>query len=265
LQTFLFIACVCITISMGFLSDILPVVKKTIDSGYYNVRYGRQKYSLVEEIESASAEGIVPVIAEIKPSSPTEKELVKEDELEKLINDYGESDAAGISVLTEPVHFKGDITLLKHDFQKPALMKDFILSEKQVGNGDAVLLIQEFLDLAGVDANELVDIAHERDLEVVLEVNSLEAFRKAKKTEADIIGINNRDLQTLKVDLNTTASILQKETCDRIIISESGIVTRETVRKLLDAGVDGVLVGTAILKSADRKKAIDDFVNIDLE
>jgi len=144
-------------------------------------------------------------------------------------------------------------------------MKDFILSEKQVGNGDAVLLIQEFLDLAGVDANELVDIAHERDLEVVLEVNSLEAFRKAKKTEADIIGINNRDLQTLKVDLNTTASILQKETCDRIIISESGIVTRETVRKLLDAGVDGVLVGTAILKSADRKKAIDDFVNIDLE
>ncbi|PIZ97474.1 hypothetical protein COX84_03065, partial [Candidatus Micrarchaeota archaeon CG_4_10_14_0_2_um_filter_49_7] len=136
---------------------------------------------------------------------------------------------------------------------------------KQVGNGDAVLLIQEFLDLAGVDANELVDIAHERDLEVVLEVNSLEAFRKAKKTEADIIGINNRDLQTLKVDLNTTASILQKETCDRIIISESGIVTRETVRKLLDAGVDGVLVGTAILKSADRKKAIDDFVNIDLE
>ena len=243
-------------ITMGFLSNILPAVRKTVASGYYDVKYDRPKLSLVEAIEEAQDDGIVPLIAEIKLASQKERELVRKEELPALVETYADSDAAGISIVTEPTSFRGSMELLKHDFRKPVLMKDFVISEKQIRNGDAVLLIMEFMELAQADANELIDIAHERDLEVLLEVNSADAFRKAKKTEADIIGINNRNLQTLETNIETTVKILKETKCDRLLLSESGIENAEDIRKLLAAGVDGVLVGTSILKSKDKKGAI---------
>ncbi|MEM2963308.1 MAG: indole-3-glycerol-phosphate synthase [Candidatus Anstonellales archaeon] len=241
---------------MGFLEEIIPKVKESVDSGYYVHLREEKRKSFVESIEEEKERGVVPIIAEVKPFSPTQGRLIKKEEMKRYAQEFVRGGACALSILTEPKIFEGDILLLQEKWAVPVLMKDFVIDRRQIGSGDCVLLIQRLLDLCRLDADEFISYAHEDKIEVLLEVHNVEEFERAKKTEADIIGINNRDLATMEVDINTTIKILEKTKSDRIVVSESGINSPTDVKRLIDAGADAILVGTGLLVGRDIRKKI---------
>ncbi|MEM3030931.1 MAG: indole-3-glycerol-phosphate synthase [Candidatus Micrarchaeia archaeon] len=235
----------------SFLKRVIPRIGKLVESGFYDVRFPpKKKRSLAGAVEGA-ARGAIPLIAEIKPASPSAGRLFCGD-ARAAAGKMVAGGAVALSVLTEPRFFGGSAVLLKEDFGVPLLQKDFIASERQFLDGaDAVLLIQALLDAVGADAEALIEKAHARGLEVMLEAHTLDEFRRAKKTRADLIGINNRSLASLRVDLRTTGRILRAEAKDRLVVSESGIRNRADALRMLRAGADAVLVGTSLLRAKD--------------
>ena len=109
--------------------------------------------------------------------------------------------------------------------------------------------------------DELIDYGHKNGLKVLVEAHTLEEFDNASNTDADIIGINNRNLDTLKIDLNTTKHILEKSDYSKIVISESGIRTQEDIRFLHNCGTDAYLVGSSIMQTDDIQTAVQNLVN----
>lgn len=244
---------------MDMLDRIANEVERTIDGGYYGVKKADcKRFSLADNIRKRN----FALISEIKPCSPSAGRLFEGD-VEALAKEMANGGAAAISVLTEPVFFEGaleNITMAKKT-ALPVLMKDFILDTVQIEGGknagaDAVLLILSLFERgrANTKIDEMIGVAHKMDVEVFLEVHSIEEFRKAKETNADVIGINNRDLGTLGIDINTTLGILKNEIPDRPVISESGIGNRDDILLMQKAGANGVLVGTSILKAGDVSK-----------
>lgn len=144
----------------------------------------------------------------------------------------------------------------------PVLFKDFVLDEKQIKaarvvGADAILLVVKVAERQGLDLDGLVAAAHGNGLEVLLESYDAGELKRAMDTDADILGINNRDLRTLHIDIRTTGRLLKEvRSVDRPLISESGIKTADDVRLVRKAGVNGVLVGTAIWTAPDIKTKI---------
>lgn len=206
----------------------------------------------------------IKLIAEIKKASPS-KGLIREDfNLPEVVSIYNGKDVDAISVLTEERFFQGSLNYLnkvRELTQKPLLRKDFIFDEYQVyesrANGaDAVLLIVAALDK--LQLTDLLGLSKGLSLECLVEVHNLKELDTALYSGADIIGINNRDLNTLKVDLNTTFELLKDIPDDKIIISESGINTRNDVEAIESTKVDAMLVGTAIMKVKDIGAKIEE-------
>lgn len=244
----------------SFLKRVIPGIGRLIDSGYYDVRFPRKaRRSLLGAVRGA-VRGSVPLIAEIKPASPSAGKLFQGD-VREAARAMVAGGAIALSVLTEPRFFGGSTWLLAEDLGVPLLQKDFIISERQfLGGADAILLIQSLLDAVGVDADGLIEKAHARGLEVLLEVHTLEEFRKAKNTDADLIGINNRSLASLRVDLGVTERILRAEAKDRPVVSESGVRSRADALRMLRAGADAVLVGTSLLRARDVERKVREIV-----
>jgi indole-3-glycerol phosphate synthase len=174
--------------------------------------------------------------------------------------------AVGISVLTEPKRFGGSLQALayvKRSVGIPVLMKDIIVDKAQIEaaahiGADAVLLIH---GAVAVKVDELIEFAHSLGLEVLLETHTIGEFKAALETEADMIGINNRDLKTLKVDLGVTARILaETHPNGRIVISESGIENADHVRFLRRCGANAFLVGSSIMLADDIGQMVRELV-----
>ena len=219
---------------------------------------------------------VVPLIAEIKFTSPAEGSLRKPGDVEKIARSYSRGGVCGISVLTEPRHFDGDLRylpLVKRSAKVPVLMKDIIIDPAQVYAGvamgaDAILLIASiFMEgLAKVSLDEMLESAHGEGLEVLLEAHTEKEFLFALDSGADIVGINNRDLDTLKVSLETTRkllaaggarrALLREEGIDKPVISESGITSRGEMDELSALGADGFLIGSAFMKSEDVERRV---------
>lgn len=237
-----------------------------IGAGYYDHDHKGQRnkhYSFVQRIDE---ESFSPVIAEIKAGSPSEGRL-SENEFnpKERASRYLKSGALGLSVLTEPDHFYGSLEDLQEvsNLNNPVLMKDFVLDSPQIeaGHGlgaDAILLIYRLFkrDYPAFNLNEAIDYVHELGLEVLLETNDETEYEFALKSNADMIGINNRDLRSLEVDLSTTTNILSEAGKDRIVWSMSGISEREDIRYLKDAGTDAFLVGTSLTQSTQPEKLL---------
>jgi indole-3-glycerol phosphate synthase len=257
------------------MSDFLDVLahdaKETIESGYYetlkpteSVRVSLRKAILDSQVN--------PVITEIKAASPSAGTLrsnLKAGEIAKAMEKGG---AAAISVLTEPKHFNGSLEALaqtRETMKLPILMKDIILSPKQIEaaskmGANAVLLIEALFDrrYSEKSINEMIDVAHALGLEVMLETHTESEFRAAVKTGADLIGINNRNLGTLKVDLKVTAQILAKiNPKGKIVVSQSGISTPADIRFLRESGACAFLVGSAIMLTDNIEEKVREFVN----
>jgi indole-3-glycerol phosphate synthase len=255
---------------IDFLETLAMDATKTIDSGYYKTAtFTKQpKISLKKAILECKAN---PVITEIKSASPslgTIRSQVNSQEIAKAMEKGG---AVGISVLTEPKHFNGSLSALiqaREVVKLPLLMKDIIIVVEQIEvaaqiGADAVLLIQGLFDIGccEMSLDKTMAFAHSRGLEVLLETHSEEEFRLAIETKADLVGINNRNLGTLKIDLNTTKEILKRNSsCGKIVVSESGIKTSEDLRFLRECGAKAFLIGSSIMLTENIEEKVKEFV-----
>lgn len=204
-----------------------------------------------------SKKGGINLIAEMKKASPSRGIIRSEYEPRKIAKIYEENNAAAISVLTEDRYFKGGIehiTAAREAVSIPVLRKDFIISEYQiyesaVSNADAVLLIASIFDKGILKG--LYNQARSLGMDVLVEVHNIADMEKALSIGAEIIGINNRDLTTFKIDLNTTLELAKDIPPDKIIVSESGIKGLEEIKILRTVGINAVLIGTAFMESDD--------------
>ncbi|UCD84399.1 MAG: indole-3-glycerol phosphate synthase TrpC [Deltaproteobacteria bacterium] len=202
-------------------------------------------------------EPITRIIAEIKKASPS-KGIIRDDfDPVKIARVYEKEGAVAISVLTESNYFKGcneHLRLIRDAVEIPLLRKDFIFDEYQVYEArvcgaDAVLLISAILEIN--ELKNLIRLSRDLGLDCLLEVHNQEELKKVLATEGEIIGINNRDLHSFKVDVNTTLKLIPQTPRGITIISESGISNREEIVKLQKAGVDGFLIGEALIREQD--------------
>ena len=205
-------------------------------------------------------------IGEIKKMSPSKGLLAVDFNPLDIAETYEKEGIDAISVLTEKEFFGGDlnyIPLLKKNIKIPVLQKDFLIDEYQLYysaylQADAILLITSILTEAEIAS--FMKIAKNLGLDVLVEVHTPEDVKKALSVEADIIGINNRNLETFKVDLVNTLKMLPliSKSKDKIIISESGIETPKDVIFLKDLGVDAILIGEAFMKSGNLISKINE-------
>jgi indole-3-glycerol phosphate synthase len=205
-------------------------------------------------------------IAEIKKASPSRGVLCEQFDPVEIGIGYESNGAAAISVLTEENYFQGSLDHLRRVRQScspPILRKDFIfdiyqLYEAAAAGADAVLLIVAMLDPALL--LELHKAAQRIGLDVLVEVHTAQELKGALGCEARIIGINNRDLKSLKVDLQTTLQLAPHVPDSVVLVSESGINTADDVRILRDSGCDAFLIGELFMKSAHPGKALRELI-----
>ena len=251
-----------------FLDILAQDSKRTVEDGYYQMTVSRtirhKRYSFRKTILRCKRN---PVITEVKLASPS-RNIIKENiDIVDVAFAMLRGGAIGISVLTEQKHFKGSLKnffRIRQSINAPLLMKDFVISRVQIDaaskfGADAILLIQALFNRNYCDSslNEMIEYAHSYRLEVLLETHNEDEFRKAIATEADLIGINNRDLSTFVIDLNVTQEILKKNVnCNRIIVSESGIESPENLRLLRNAGAQAFLVGTAVMSANNIEEKV---------
>ncbi|SEH37837.1 indole-3-glycerol phosphate synthase [Halopenitus malekzadehii] len=197
---------------------------------------------------SAAADDRTPVIAEVKPTSPT-TDGVREDDPFDLATEMVAGGAAALSVLTEPDHFGGSTDTLervREAVDVPVLRKDFLVREAQLDavESDVVLLIARFL---GDDLEPMLAAAHDRGFQVLVEVHDRAELERALSAGARFVGINNRDLAKLEVDLSTFEDVAPHAPEDVTLIAESGVTTAADVRRMRAAGADALLIGSAIM------------------
>ena len=208
------------------------------------------------------AAGKPAVIAEIKKASPSRGVLRADFIPADIAQAYAESGAACLSVLTDQQFFQGSIDYLKQaraSCSLPVLRKDFIVDafqvyESRVIGADCILLIAACLDDAQMKAFEA--LAMSLDMAVLVEVHDEAELERALRLKTPLIGINNRNLKTFEVSLDTTLGLLGKVPADRLLVTESGIATPADVQRLREAKVNAFLVGEAFMRADDPGAAL---------
>jgi indole-3-glycerol phosphate synthase len=208
-------------------------------------------------------DGKINLIAEIKKASPS-KGLIREDFNPAEIAGIYDRKAQAISVITEEDFFQGDLKYLKDAktvSKRPVLRKDFIIDDYQIyesraAGADALLLIGAALERT--QAGEYLHLAKELGMAVLFEVHDLGELENALGAGAEIIGINNRDLKTLDIDLETTFRLKKDIPQENTVVSESGISRREDIKRLDDGGIDAVLIGTSFMEAADIAARVEE-------
>ncbi len=254
-----------------YLDVLARVAQVTIEDGYYET--AKPASSMTPEPEKidfamqshASYSGNQSSF----PSAGIIKKNVDAGEVAVAMQRGG---AVALSVLTEPKHFNGSLEALaaaREAVQIPVLMKDIIVSPVQVYaaekmGANAVLLIKALFDRGYCEktVDEMIAGAHALGLEVLLETHTEDEFSSAVKTDADLVGINNRDLATFKVDLNVTKTILEKNDSNgKLVVSESGIKTAADICFLRESGAKAFLVGSAVMSSGNIEEKVRELVN----
>ncbi len=208
----------------------------------------------------------VNLIAEIKKKSPVKGVLIEDLKADVLARQYEESGASAISVITEEDFFSGNpesIGIVKETAKIPVLRKDFLFDEYHIYEArhlgaDALLLIAAILEPSAL--SEFISLSSDLGMAALVEVHDEREIEKALKAEAQIVGINNRDLTTFNVDINTTIRIIKEIPEGVVKVSESGIYTFDDVRRLGDAGVNAVLVGESIVTAKDVSEKIKELM-----
>ena len=216
----------------------------------------------VGAMRSKIAAGHPAVIAEIKKASPSKGVLREEFIPADIAQSYAEHGAACLSVLTDVEFFQGSVDFLKQaraSCQLPVLRKDFMVDayqiyESRAMGADAVLLIAACLDDAQMKDFEA--IARNLDMAVLVEVHDQAELERALKLQTPLIGVNNRNLKTFEVSLDTTLSLRTHVPADRILVTESGIQTRDDVLRMGAAGVGAFLVGEAFMRASEPGEAL---------
>ncbi len=264
------------------LDDILKEKRKEIEkfkSSIDEYAYKNKAFSFFNGIRSlknalkprsngeAVSYRICSIIAEVKKASPSKGLLAPNYKPEELAVVYEKAGASAISVLTDKKFFMGnpsDIAKVRNEVSLPVLRKDFIIDEIQVFESkligaDAILLIIKALKEP--QYKKLLFLAGELSLDVLTEISDEEELGIAYKYNAEIIGINSRDLRTFKTDLFKTAALAEKIPPGRLIVAESGINGRGDIEMLMKRGINSFLVGEALVTSVDASKTLKDFLS----
>ncbi len=211
--------------------------------------------------EALIDEGI-SLIAEMKRASPSRGPIRPGASVSDVVSAYQRAGASAVSVLTEPNWFGGsldDLVEARAACELPLLRKDFVVDEYQllearVAGADAVLLIVAALEPGRME--ELMGAASDLSLDALVEVHDEKEVEAAVEAGAELIGINNRDLHSLEVDLETTFELLADVPAGTVVVAESGITMNEDVERLERAGVDAILVGEALMRADDPVRAV---------
>jgi indole-3-glycerol phosphate synthase len=210
--------------------------------------------------------GALGLIAEVKKASPSAGVIAENFDPVRIAKTYESAGANAISVLTDEQFFHGsigDMTRVRAAVGLPVLRKDFILHEVQIfeaacAGADAILLIVAALEQSELE--HLLAVATDLQLEALVEVHTMEELDRALETDAQIIGINNRNLATFQVDLKTTEELSEQVPEDVILVSESGIKTAEDTRRVLEAECNAILVGETLMRAGDVHAAVEELV-----
>jgi indole-3-glycerol phosphate synthase len=209
----------------------------------------------------------IHVIAEIKRASPSKGILNKDLDVAVMARSYEEGGACAISVLTEEDHFLGSLAILetvRSVTSLPVLRKDFILDPYQIVEARAVgadsfLLIAALLDAQRLES--LVAVGRTWGMEPLVEVHDRSELETALSSGARVIGVNNRNLKTFHVDLQVTLDVMKHVPGDAVVISESGIKTRDDILRLTEAGVKGFLIGESVVTADNPAERIREFIH----
>lgn len=253
-----------------YLDKLALDAKETVGEGYYEIS-AKDIFSSVSLKQAIIKQNQNAIISEVKVASPS-RGIIKTGfnpaEIAKAMEKGG---ATGLSVLTEPKHFKGALSYLakiRDTVKLPILMKDIILNPVQIeagskGGANVILLIKALFDrkYCEYSLEDMIKLAHSKNLEILLEAHNEAEFEAALQTEADLVGINNRDLRTLEVDIKSTEKILKKVRAqNKVVVSESGIMVPSDILFLRDCGTDAFLIGSSIMMSDNLEKTVKEFV-----
>lgn len=219
-------------------------------------------------LERLRCDGSIPIVAEIKRAAPSWNSYRKKLDIETVAKAYQYNGAAAISVLTDSPFFGGsidDLTAVRCQVTIPVLRKDFIVSVEQLyearaAHADAVLLILAILD--DDEISRLYKTALDLRMTPLLEVHDAYEAQRALKLNPRLIGINNRNLKTLQVNLDVSERLRKIIPEDITVVAESGVASVDDIQRLLSAGINAFLIGTALVKSADPGKTLSSFVNV---
>lgn len=249
---------------MTFLRQVIEE-KKALVRDLKTARPLRELRKMIDAIEKrpfydtfgGRSPEVTRIIAEVKKASPSRGLMVPDLDIPRLVAAYEEGGASAVSVITEEKHFQGSlayVALAKQAASLPILRKDFIVDEYELYQSkafgaDALLLIGEALDPFQI--SDYLAMTKGIDIDVLMEIHSLKTYEKVAGLKGFILGINNRNLETLKVDLTISDSILGELPKDQPVIIESGIEKRDDIERFMKLGAYGFLIGTSLVLSAD--------------
>jgi indole-3-glycerol phosphate synthase len=240
-----------------------------IDDGVYDVDADLEK-SNKDFKQIIKTNQHATLLTEIKFASPSLGKIRTLTDPASIAKKMVAGGAKALSVLTQPHLFHGSpeyFMKVRQAVDVPLLMKDIMIDKIQIDaakkiGADYMLVIQSLFDQKFVsDIDEFIDYGHKQGLEILLEVHTKDEFTNALETKADIIGVNNRNLDTLEIDLKTTELVLDGYEKSRIILSESGINTVEDIQYLKNSGADAFLIGSSIMKSDNIEEQVKKLVN----
>ena len=254
---------------VNILEKLVNNSKKAIQDGIYDINESLPNSGT--DLENIITESVLAtLITEVKFSSPALGNIRKITDPVEIALNMINGGASALSVLTQPYMFDGSpefFMKVRKMVKVPMLMKDITVDRIQIDaakkiGADYFLLIQSIFDNGLVnDIDDMIDYGHNLGLKVLIEAHTKQEFENSCNTSADIIGINNRNLDTMEIDLNTTKEILHNAKKTKLVISESGISTSDDIRFLHKCGADAYLVGSSIMKTDDIQKTVQNLVN----
>jgi indole-3-glycerol phosphate synthase len=254
---------------MNTLQKLFDNSNKAIKEGTYEITQNIPN-SGIDLIQSIKENKHASLITEVKFSSPSLGKIRQKSDPVQIAQAMVDGGAKALSVLTQPYLFEGSpdyFMQIRKQVKIPMLMKDIVVDKIQIDaarkiGADYMLLIQSLFDVGFLkDIDEFIDYGHKNGLRVLVEAHTKSEFANSMNTKADLIGINNRNLDTLKIDINTTKSLLEGFSGDRIIVSESGIESPQNIQFLQKCGAGAYLVGSSIMKSENIKENVRSLVN----
>ena len=254
---------------MNTLQKLFDNSNKAIKDGTYEINTTIPK-SQIDLIQSIKENKHASLITEVKFSSPSLGKIRQKSDPVKIAQSMVEGGAKALSVLTQPYLFDGSpeyFMEIRKQVKIPMLMKDIVVDKVQIDaakkiGADYMLLIQSLFDVGLLkEIDEFVDYGHKQGLKVLVEAHTKTEFVNALQTKSDLVGINNRNLDTLEIDINTTKTLLEGFNENRIIVSESGIESPLDIQFLQKCGASAYLIGSSIMKSENIKENVRSLVN----
>ena len=248
----------------NILKRLVTNSQTAIDDGTYEIDVNLQKSSK-DFIQIIKNNSHPTLLTEIKFASPSLGKIRTLTDPASIARQMIAGGSKALSILTQPNLFHGSpeyFMKVRESVDIPLLMKDIMIENIQIDaaekmGADYILLIQSLFDQGFLkEIDEFIEYAHKKELKILLEVHTKQEFENALKTEADLIGVNNRNLDTLEIDLKTTETVLEGYEKSRPILSESGIETTEDIQYLKKSGAAAFLVGSSIMKSDNIEEQV---------